>query len=291
MSFGRGNFQPKPRPVLPTEHELRPIAENVFKDRSKMKDYATIGGQPSTESVVIEGTSVPVPYAALVLSHQLGIPHDHPDMPPIVKFKSAHKANDYYLGYGARSVIKWEKDPTYRYIPCYTRYVINDEGTILNAYNGSEVERNVFNGFAKLVADGRSNTLSGVDGLKLSALCKMTLPEKFADFGFRVYSHALLPADAENIRWMPLPAISARSNIEGGITKWANVHELVRCMVRDFNQMIEANKAIRGWSGKGSIICGTYSVLQGDHNDVSAFGPVGGEAQAQDNSFDNDVSF
>ena len=272
---GGGRFQPKPRPVLEPEHELRPVAEAVIREKAKLRDHASIGDTVSTENIIVEGTSVPVPYAALVISHQLGIPHDHPNLPPMVKHKTTYQANEYALLYASAGDIKWEKDETFKYIPGYTRYVINKDGHIKNAYNGQTVTPNIYSGFTKLVPDGRANRVTGVDGLTIKALCQLPLPSDFIDFGFRSYSHRLdVNPEKQAIEWMPLPMVSARSNVDGAIHKFKNVHQMIRNNLKDFNQMVEANKAARNLTDSNVIIAGEYSVKCGDINDISQFGPA-----------------
>ena len=278
------NNQPKPRPVLPAEHELRQSAELIIANKAELRPHAIPGGTPSSNMISIAGRNIPVAVAALVVNRQLGIPDDHPSLPPVIKLNTGHKDNNYSVAWGKMSgPIAWETDETFRYIPCFSRYVVNAEGTIKNAANGSVVVESAFETYFKLVPDGPSNTLSNANGEMIRVLAFTKLPEDFFDYGFRKYSHRIGvdPENAGKMGWEPLPIVSFRSNVDGSINTQRNIHEFMEATISKFDERRDARPLLRDLSRTNAIRVGAFSVLMGEQSDPMAFGSAQAEAPMQ----------
>lgn len=287
MSFPGGqNFTPKPREILTGQHELRAVAEAVFVNKQMLSQYAQHGDQLPQGMFQAGANQVPVPYACAVICLQFGIPHDHPQCPEIAMFNTRHKANDAYIKWKAGEVISWETDDTFHYIPGYTRYVVNQAGTIKNAANGETVTENFVGDWIKLVKDGRAPRVSGIDKAMLTMLAWAKLPEDFIDYGFGVFSYELaMNEERTGLVFKKLPAVSARSNIDGTISKARNVHEFIRnsMTMKNFNALKEAQEAARKMKPGDMIVAGEFTVTTGDVSDPIAFGPAPGAQPAMNN--------
>lgn len=270
------NRQPKPRPVLPAEHELDPIAESICQNKSILRDHKTVMGNANTNTIIAGGVQVNVAYAAAVASYQLGIPHNHPNLPPFKKFKTLHKDYVHYVCWGAVSEVKWQKDESFKHIPCYSRYVINKQGVIRNAHNGMTLNDNGYSSPTDLVRDGVTNKVYAVYPDVLKQLTLLRLPLTFVDYGFgRQFSHEIGPkkiGEEVAFTWVPLPVISARSNIDGTIHKYSNIYDFTVCAIKDYMERTPIRKDYENCTEKDAIRAGTYSIMKGEHTDPVAFG-------------------
>jgi hypothetical protein len=249
---GGGNFQPRPRPVLPLEHSLHPSIEACCDHESKrqLKDYATRGADASRDTVLIDKdparTPIPVPKAAMACFMQFGVPFDHPEYPPISKFDTRHEANHYYAHYN--SPIMWQHNTAetdFRHIPGFTRYVVDKHRRVLNAYNGMEIRPlNAY--MIELVADGPSNMLSKVNIDFLLQLAYLPLPQDFIDFGFRTYSHeiGLNVAEGQLGVWKK-EGVKIKNQETGLVKEYATMAEFAKCENNDFQLMKELGRLTR----------------------------------------------
>jgi len=288
-----GNFQPKPRPVIEEPgHDLNPMAEYMIASKKDLKPHATPGGQVSGNTMPVNGQMVKVGTFAVIAKYQIGIPADHPNFPEVAKFATTFPENEYFVAWGKSGPVPWEKDESFRYIPTFSRYVVNEAGTVKNAHTGAVVYEDVFDKRAQLVADGFMNGLSWVMGNMIKILAFSKLPETFTDYTFQNYSHSIGVVDGQ-LGWEPKPVISARSNVDGQIVKSRTVQDFITCRIKDFTQKGEARKQIRNLSSTAAVRMGEFSVLKGDVDDVTKFGPAQESAPVpQGNaSFDNDLSF
>lgn len=292
---GGGGFAPKPREIQTGEHELRPEAEAVFVGRQMLTQFSQPGNQVPQGMFQAGAQQVPVAYAVAVISLQIGFPHDHPNAPEIAMFNTKHKSNDAFIKWKAGEVIPWEKDSAYRYIPGYTRYVANEKGEIKNAYNGTTVTKDFTSDWIKLVKDGKGVKPTGVDKAMLTMLAWGKLPEDFIDYGFGVYSYKLsINETKDGLVFKKLPIVSARSNIDGSITKARNIHEFIRnnMTMKNFAALKEAQESAKIMGPDDVISAGEYSVRCGDHSDPISFGPAPGSQQSEPvSSHEMDVSF
>lgn len=275
---GRGGpqFTPKPRPTLPEEHQLRPMAEAAIAEKAEMKDYRTRGDIICTETIVLEKdrtrTKLPVAVAALMAMNQMGIPAGHEDMPAIRKFDTDKDTLHYYLEYA--SPIFWEHDKEFRYIPCFTRYVMDKHGRVLNAYNGKPVEATPYRSY-KLVPDGVSNSLTFASFDELFMLAYAPLPEGFRDFGFKTYTHSLsFDKEGNVIKWVKRPDVAIKDNEMNEVRKFGSLPEFLKCAGMDFELMKEVQQVARtGTKGK-VVVVGPYSIKEMGVEEVPTNLPV-----------------
>lgn len=214
---GGGNFQPQPRPQLSIEHALSPRHEAMFISKGNLNDFKMMGEQPSHESVMFDSDPwrkpIPVPQAVLMIFRQCGIPPNHPAFPPIKKVNTTYPdCREYYLNYSIGK-IHWLQEEGFFHIPTYTRYVMNKDGIVRNAYNGVDVQPNEWGAY-KMVPDGPTNKLVQVNLDMLLALTFSQLPEDFVDYGFRNYSHKLITnTETGDIGWQPRQKVKAHSSM------------------------------------------------------------------------------
>ncbi|QAX96098.1 hypothetical protein [Vibrio phage vB_VmeM-Yong XC32] len=239
MNYGGGwggqKRQPKPREHHGPEHELNPRFESILKmDRNIPKNFRYPGEQPSNDTILFDGDterkSIDIPKASMIL-RQAGIPVSHPHYPMIKKFNSEYQASDYYFVFA--SPIPWEHDENFRYIPGYTRYVIDRYGRVLNAYNKMPVTPESDTMY-KLVADGPAfaNAPWWAKKEMLQALAWGPLPENFIDFGGGIFSHELkFDKETGTITWVPREAVKVRNSETGQQKLYNNFPEFLVCAV------------------------------------------------------------
>lgn len=243
----RGGFQPKPRPVLPPEHELDPLIEAVIANKRELRNFAQPGNVASTAYIQINGKNIPVPLAAMMATHQYAVPYDHSNAYPIRKLNSQFPDNAYVVIYEGHTKPRWAQDESFWYIPTFSRYVINKDGHVKNAYNGRTVSENAYaNWTTELVPDGPANMLRKVSSLNLSYLAMGVLPKDFTDYGFGTYSHKLW-TDAEKncITWVPLPKVQVKSSLSGAVIEQPNVQEFMKTFIKDFNEQKAAREQLK----------------------------------------------
>jgi hypothetical protein len=263
---GGGNYQPKPRPVLPPEHQLQPQAEAAILDKADLKNYARKGNQPVTETTVLNSDpsrkNIMVAQACLMAFNQCGIPLDNAAFPAIGKFDTRYDANHYYLKY--EGPIPWIHDKAWRHVPCFTRYVIDMFGRVLNAHNGLTVKIGDWETY-ELVPDGPSNKTTRVKLADLMILAFCPLPADFKDYGFKNYSHKfeINPATGQ-MQWMPLPKVKCKDNSNGMVEEFQNLQELVKCKVKDFNQMKEWSDYLRNGLKGETVTIGDLVVKESE---------------------------
>lgn len=294
---GGGGFQPKPRPLLPAEHALHPLIEAACKHENKamLRDFGTRGTEVSKDTVVLDGDAtrrpIPVPIAAMYNGMQFGIHMDHPEFPPLEKFETNEELCAYYARYV--SPIMWEHNAEgsdFRYIPCYTRYVIDKHRRVLNAYNGKVVEpANAF--MIELVPDGPANKVSKVSIDFLMFLAYSALPDDFRDYGFRTYSHDF-GMDLENRQYglVKKGKVKVKNNEVNMVAEYENLEAFKKqCLApRDFQLMKDISDQARGGL-KGQVInVGPFSIRESVAYEPPAPIPVVKvDAQVQQNDFDS----
>lgn len=268
---GGGNFTPKPRPTLPKEHELQPLAELACKHENKalLRDYGTRGDEVSKETIILDGDPkrrpIPVPVAAMFNTMQFGVPMDHPEFPPILKFNTLGESNAYYARY--QSPIMWihnSQETDFRHIPGFTRYVVDKHRRILNAHNGMEVKP-LSKYMIELVPDGPSNKLVKTSIDQIMNLAYTSLPEDFIDFGFRTYSHDFgLDIEGGQVAWVAKGKVKVKNNDVGMVAEYSNLPMFMKTSIppKEFQIMQEINQqAWKGFNG-GVISAGPYSIRE-----------------------------
>ncbi len=256
--------EPKPRPILPPEHSLGPQIEGIIKSKADLRDYAKRGGNPSTEVAVMSTDptrmSVPVPKLCLAALMQCGIPLDQETYPAVGKLDSRIDANHYHLVYSGP--IPWRHDANWRHIPCFTRYVIDKFGRVLNAYNGLQIgDEKSF--LFELVPDGNYNGTGKVSKQELLQLAFHPLPEGFKDYGFRTYSHVWgINFETGAVGWIPRPKVRVKNNDNGVTDMFPNLPEFLACADVPFDDRKEWNQYVRqGTQGK-TITIGNWMVKE-----------------------------
>lgn len=268
MSYGNygQRRQPKPRPVLPEEHALSPRAEGVIASKQQLsKDYNRPGGESSRETILFEKDperqSLPVPNAAMFIRMQSGVPLDHPNHPEIKKFAAEFPSSDYHFVYTGPLV--WMHDANFRHIPCYTRYVIDKHGRVLNAYNGKPVEPEKGGYSYKLVSDGPVNNPYFAQKEKLMILAWCPLPEGFVDYGMNNYSHVLdVDVEAGTHGWVARPQVKARNNETGRTETYMNLLDLMQCACKDFQLKADFRPYVRDGLKGECINIGPFSIKE-----------------------------
>lgn len=233
------NFTPKPRPQHGPQHVLEQRHEAILaQSRSLGRNYKTVGSQVSNDTIMLPSdpmrTSIPVAKAAMLM-RQFALPIDHPNYPPMRKFNSTGADDGYYVVY-SNGPMYWQKDDLFRHIPCYSRYVIDRYGRVLNAASGAVVERNKWDGY-DLCSDGPAglNNPFGVKVDVLMALAWMGLPDEFIDYGMGSWSHYLgVDTDSGQMKWLPHPKVKVRNSLTGETKEWKCLAELVECDVTDY---------------------------------------------------------
>lgn len=267
-NYGRngGGFQPKPRPQLPPEHDLNPIAEAAIQDKGDLKQFATKGPNPNTQSTVLNSdptrSNIDASKAAIMAFMQCGIPPTHPNFPAIGKFDTRYDANHYYLVY--EGPVSWEHDKNWRHIPTFTRYVIDKWGRILNAHNGKHL--NPEGGYiVELVPDGPANRTTKVPVNDLLRMAFTPLPEGFKDYGFRTYSHEW-KTDPESGKtgWIPRPKVKCKDNSNGQVMEFSSLPELKVCLIKDFNLQKEITPYLRNGLNGETINIGDLTIRESE---------------------------
>lgn len=254
--------QPAPRPVLPIEHQLDPIVEMAIDSYQSIKPFAAPGNTVPTETVHLakDGirASVNAAKAALMLMMQIGIPHDHEMYPKISKFDTEYPANHYYLDWCSRVV--WVHHPDFVHIPGYSRYVIDCDGHVKNAYNGKDIEP--LNAFMhELVPDGKANKLRKASNQTLIMLAWGSLPEDFIDYGFGVYSHLLdFNKLTGKIEWVPKEVIIAKNNNSGTVQEIRDINMFQKQFINDFQIMTSMRDVMWNGLGDGVHTFGNWSI-------------------------------
>lgn len=260
MSFG----QPAPRPVLDKIHELDPVAESIIAVKQNLNNFKTIGPNAAQGTVPAGGVNIDASKAIVMALKQIGIPHDHPNFPPIMKLPTAFQSNEYVVLWGAAGKVKWTKDDSFWHIPGYSRYVINATGQIKNAFNGMVVNENGFAGSTELVCDGPLNSVSWTNANQLKMLTLAKLPDDFKDYGFRNYNYEMAFKD-DAIRWVKKTEVIAKSTVDGLERTIANITEFIDCYVKDFQEKGSVRKQIKEFSHANPIRTQEFVVrLAGD---------------------------
>lgn len=213
--YGHNNFrkaQPPHREPQAEEHTLDPWIENIIRGRPELSEFRSIGGGLNhgthTFNTDPDRTALEIPRACMYSVCSFGVPLTNEAFPAIKKLDTRFKDNWHYAVY--QGPMPWAKDREWRHIPCYTRYVINRDGVVRNAYNGMQVLANYSK--YELVPDGRSNYLKKYIAVEeLMMLAFSQLPEDFVDFGGGQYSHVVaFDKDNKVIGWVKRPSIKAR---------------------------------------------------------------------------------
>lgn len=219
-------FQPKPRENLGPLHMLPPRFEQILAmGRSIKKDQRTVGTAPSQATTVAEGDPerqpLSIPHLGMIF-RQTGIPFTNPDIPNIGKLDSRFPAGFFYYQY--TKPVHWTKDESFRHIPGYTRYVINKDGVIANAWSAKEVTgENAY--MLELAADG-ANNLRRVPKSKLMALAFTQLPLDFVDYGRGNHSHDYeFDIEAGGYSWVPKPELTVKNNMTGQTDTYRNIFD------------------------------------------------------------------
>lgn len=246
---GKPKFPKKERPILPPEHQLNPLAELAIESRSELKEYAT------TNAVTRDSTTIPndkqrrnilAAIACAMASSQLGISTSNPDMPPFRKIRTLNPTIFYSPIY--TTPIVWEHHQDFRYIPCFTRYVIDAHGRVLNAYNGKALVKE-YGGY-KLVPDGPSNALRNINLSHLMLLAFSILPDDFIDFGYGNYSHDIcFNPETSSISLVKKPAVVVKNTDDGSVTNFSCIDEFIKSAEFDFVR--EIGEKVREYSIAG----------------------------------------
>lgn len=265
-NYGRGNFQPKPRPQLPKEHDLNPTAEAAIQDKRELKQFANKGPNPNTQTTVLNSdpsrANIDIPKVALMAFMQCGIHPENQNFPAIGKFDTRYDANHYYILY--EGPIAWKHDSNWRHIPCFTRYVIDKFGRILNAHNGTHI--NPDGGFiVELVPDGPANRTTKTPLQDLLRMAFTPLPEGFRDYGFRTYSHEW-KTDPESGKtgWIPRPKVKCKDNSTGNVMEFSCLPELKTCLIKDYEQQKEITPYIRSGLNGETINIGDLTIRESE---------------------------
>lgn len=276
---GGGNFQPKPRPQLSAEHLLDPRIESILNNHESKRDlreYAVRGGETSKDTILFnsdpERKSMLVAQASMLINYQFGVPLDHEEYPGLKKFDTFHDSHAHYAVY--QSPIHWRHDKSFVHIPCFTRYVIDVHGRVLNAYNGKRVPGlNPY--MIELVPDGPSNMLTKVQFDFLKQLAFLPLPEGFIDYGFRTYSHDIgMDVKAGQVGWIAKGKVKVKNNETGMVGEYPNLPHLAKCCNNDFDLMREFSRVTREGI-KGEIVnIGPFTIKESEPTEQPGELPV-----------------
>lgn len=262
----KGNFQKKERPRLPIEHELDPFVELAIDNKADFGDYRTTNSV-CKDTMVFDADrrqrTLPVTVAAAMAYNQMGIPYNHDNMPNFRKIPTDKPSCAYSAIYS--EPIVWQKSDEFRHIPCFTRYVIDTYGRVLNAYNGRPVAME-YGGY-KLVPDGPSNKTRSVHLHQLMLMSFTALPEDFVDYGFGNYSHELAYSpETGKIEFLLKPEIAVKNTDDGSVTRYRCIDEFMKSA--EFEYLREIGQAIREnhYAGRtfidGTLKVGPYMIKE-----------------------------
>lgn len=266
MSFGA--FTPKPRVIQEPAHELNPVAEAVNTDKSQLNNFKTPGDTVPNMLVNYAGQQLTVGVAGAMATMQIGVPHDHPKFPPIKKVNARFKSGEYFPAWGlVQGRIEWLQDPTFHYIPGFSRYVINQQGEIRNGHNGTVITTNLYNGQPlKLIADGKSQVPFNARLGVLTAMAYSTLPEDFTDFTFGALSHySNMTTPDGKTAWSPVQPVTVLSLVDQTLSHFKSSHEfLASCIApKDYEEARNIRNAIRAMKWDAVIPAGEYMLARG----------------------------
>lgn len=227
---------PKPRDVITDPgYEMEPIVEIAIKQRSLISQFSQFGDAVDNNIVSFDEHgqhfNVPVSKFALIVNLQCGIPHDHPDFPVVKKLDTRFKSNNYYMQFPKPVV--WLKHDDYRHIPGFTRFVMNKDGKVRNAYCGTEIVPSSW-GMYKLVRDQASNKTINVDLNTLRMLAFTKLPDDFIDFGFGARSHEL-EFNKGKIEWVHRKSVVVKNMKDGSVGTYPSALHFAKMNVKDFD--------------------------------------------------------
>lgn len=271
MAFG---FTPQPRTVQPAEHELNPVAEAVCNDKSQLNNFKMPGDVIPNMAVSYAGQQLTIGLAGAMASMQLGIPHDHPNMPPIMKHNTRYKAGEYYIAWGkANGRVKWLQDESFWYVPGFSRYVINDQGVLRNGHTGAVVSQNIYESEKlPLIADGKSQKPFPVRLGLFTAMAYSKLPEDFVDFTFGSTSHYNnLTLPNGNTAWQPVVPVTALSLVDQTLSHFKSSHEFLIQCIKEFDTLKLARPAIRKLRFGEVAPIGEYVVALGNITNADEF--------------------
>lgn len=271
MAFG---FTPQPRTIQPAEHELNPVAEAVCNDKSQLNNFKMPGDVIPNMAVSYAGQQLTIGLAGAMASMQLGIPHDHPNMPPIMKHNTRYKAGEYYIAWGkANGRVKWLQDESFWYVPGFSRYVINDQGVLRNGHNGTTVSQNIYNGEKlPLIADGKSQKPFPVRLSLFTAMAYSKLPEDFVDFTFGSTSHYNnLTLPNGNTAWQPIVPVTALSLVDQTLSHFKSTHEFLINCIKEFDTLKVARPEIRKLRFGSVLPVGEYAICLGTVSSAEEF--------------------
>lgn len=261
---GQNKFPKKMRPGLPDEHAVPKSVELVIDERAELRNSQTIGKEIAKETISFKGMGMSISVeafkAAMMTQMSFGIPHDHPEYPNIIKHDTKFPSNSYFAQYLGR--IKWTHDPSFWHIPCFTRYVIDKFGRVLNALNGMEITKDQWGNF-DLAPDaiGTANKTTKVQADWLKMLAFRALPSDFIDYGFRNYSHELkFCPELKVLTWVKRSLLVIKDNMSGDIAKCYGVKEFDTCYVSDFNSKKELWKVNDDVLQTGMVNTGSFSI-------------------------------
>lgn len=277
--FNKPKRAPKPRNVITDPgHALDPVVEAAIACRQELQDHKQFGDVLSTDSVTVEAPGVRatmmVSKMALAAQMQFGVPHDHASYPMVRKFATCYKEIACAAVYS--SMIPWQKDAKFVHIPCFTRYVMSQQGIVLNAVDGTQIKPDNWGNY-RLVQDGFSNTLRGVPLMLLKMLALAPLPEGFTDYGYGTYSH-VLDFDQGVVKWVPRLRVRVKKLSDGQTAEYASLSEYAICEVKDFkvrNEMtrVKDDEILQ----QGSVMVDEFQIMPVEP--VEYYIPVVGVAQ------------
>lgn len=272
---GGGRRGPAPRTVQSEEHALHPAIEAcVLMENAAFKHLKYPGDNISTNVMQVHNNgkmfSLLDARAALAKRTCTGIHPDHNNYPVVKRFNHRYPAIDHYVQWNLPVV--WEHDTSYRYIPGYSRYVINFQGDVKNAYNGKAVRSP--NGYTvEIVPEGPKNDLKKVSLMSLRQLAWSKLPEDFISFGFGSFSHEIsIDKETGAISWLPrIPVVTKQGD---NVEKWTSLSEFMQCCVEDFQDRSSLGesrwKGLRGQTMNvaGYMLKGDGEYLAPNENDI-----------------------
>lgn len=294
-SFGGS---PAPRPVLPSAHALNPVTEAMIENKRELKTYAVPGDKAVNSTINVRGVVLSVPHAALMVSHQYAITPDTAGAYPIRKLDSQYADNSYAVVYSGQVKPKWPKDPSFFYVPCYSRYVINKDGCIKNAENGEVVYQNINDEWIlELVPDCPVNRLKKVSTFNFKLVAYGKLPPDFTDYGFGYYSHTFdVDAETGEAKWILEPRISVSNNLTSLKSECANINEFMSGYISDFNERKEVRSQIKSLKEGHPVRTKDFTIqMMGitpkEATTPEASAPAQPQAPSASTDFDAELSF
>lgn len=261
MGFGnnRGGYkQQKPKPQLPElepQHDLDPVIKAVIQQADRLQPFNQGGDMLPTEMIrfdTLDGKGVTMEaYKAMMITNlTFAVPHDNSCYPRVAKLKTVFDRAVLYAAYASR--IFWNQSKDFWHIPGFSRYVINKDGLIKNAFNGIDIKPNQWGSYA-LFCDGfysapkpRQVTLP-----TLMLMSQKALPQDFKDFGYMTYNYTIgYKSDIKAIDFVKRPAVQVKAQ-DGSIEEAENAHEFAKIFMnhkqhREFLTALNEDKLYYG---------------------------------------------